>query len=104
LYAPLIAFASASHPGALGKRFSFLNIDQQHVFVTAVKKAENSNEVVIRVVEMRGEKAANLHVGFAGPITTAREINGQELPVGPAMVAKGELETSSSLTAFVLSR
>jgi alpha-mannosidase len=94
LNASLIAFSSARHAGALGKSFSFLHVDQKHVFVTAVKKAENSNEVVIRLIEMRGEKAENLHVGFAGPITAAREINGQELPVGPATVAMGELETS----------
>ena len=94
LNAPLIAFASDSHAGTLGKSFSLLHVDLRHVFVTAVKKAEESNEVVVRVVEMRGEKAANLHVGFAGPVTAAREINGQELPVGPATVVKGEIETS----------
>jgi alpha-mannosidase len=94
LDAPLIAFASASHPGALGKSFSFLHVDQHHVFVTAIKKAEESSEVVIRVVEMRGEKTPSLHVAFAGPITAAREINGQELPLGQATVVKGELETS----------
>ena len=59
-----------------------------------MKKAEESGDIVVRVVEMRGEKAPNLHVAFAGPVTAAREINGQELPVGPATVAKGELETS----------
>jgi len=94
LNAPLIAFQSASHPGALGKSFSFLRVDNNHVFVTAVKKAEQTNEVIVRVVEMRGEKAPNLHVAFAGPLTTAREVNGQELPEGPATVVKGELETS----------
>jgi alpha-mannosidase len=94
LNAPLLAFQSASHPGALGKSFSFLHVDSNHVFVTAVKKAEESNEIVVRVVEMRGEKAPNLHVAFAGPVTAAREVNGQELPQGPATVVKGEIETS----------
>ena len=64
------------------------------MFVTAVKKAEESNEVVVRVVEMRGEAVPNLHVAFAGSVAAAREINGQELPVGPATVANGALETS----------
>ena len=94
LNAPLIAFQSASHPGALGKSFSFLRVDNNHVFVTAVKKAEESGEIVVRVVEMRGEPAPNLHVAFAGPVTGAREINGQELPLGQATVANGELDTS----------
>jgi alpha-mannosidase len=94
LNAPLLAFQSASHPGALGKSFSFLHVDSNHVFVTAVKKAEESNEIVVRIVEMRGEKAPNLHVAFADPVTAAREVNGQELPQGPATVVKGEIETA----------
>jgi len=94
LNAPLIAFQSAHHPGTLGKTFSFLHIDSDHVFVTAVKKAEESGDIIVRLVEMRGEKAPSLHVAFAGPITEAREVNGQEFPQGPATVVKGELETS----------
>jgi alpha-mannosidase len=94
LNAPLIAFQSSPHPGALGKTFSFLRVDSEHVFVAAVKKAEENGDVVVRVVEMRGEKAPNVHLTFAGPVTAAREINGQEFPLGPATVVKGELETS----------
>jgi alpha-mannosidase len=94
LNAPLLAFQSANHPGALGKSFSFLRVDNNHVFVSAVKNAEESGEVIVRVIEMRGEPAPNLHIAFAGPVTAAREVNGQELPVGPATVANGQLETS----------
>ena len=94
LNAPLIAFQSTNHPGALGKSFSFLRVDNNHVFVTAVKKAEESGDIIVRMVEMRGEKAPNLHVAFAGPVTAAREVNGQEFPQGEATVVKGELETS----------
>ena len=94
LNAPLLAFQSTNHPGTLGKSFSFLHVDSNHVYVTAVKKAEESNDIVVRMVEMRGEKAPNVHVAFAGPITAAREVNGQEMPEGPASIAKGELETS----------
>ena len=94
LNTPLIAFQSSNHPGALGKSFSFLHVDNNHVFVTAVKKAEESDDIIVRLVEMRGEKAPNLHVAFAGPVTEAREVNGQEFSQGPATVVKGELETS----------
>jgi alpha-mannosidase len=94
LNAPLMAFESARHPGGLGKGFSFLHLDSDHVFVTAVKKAEESGDIIVRMVEMRGEKAPNLHAAFAGPVTAAREVNAQEMPQGPATVVKGELETS----------
>src|SRR5208283_5134153 len=56
LNAPLIAFQSTNHPGALGKSFSFLRVDSNHVFVTAVKKAEESGDVIVRVVVMRSER------------------------------------------------
>ncbi len=94
LNAPLIAFQSDSHPGTMGKSFSFLRINSDHVFVSAVKKAEESNDVIIRILEMRGERVPNLRIAFAGPAVAAREVNGQELPLGPATVVKGEVETS----------
>jgi alpha-mannosidase len=94
LNAPLLAFQSSAHAGILGKSFSFLRVDNQHVFVTAVKKAEESGDVIVRMVEMRGVNAPSVHVAFAAPVTAAHEVNGQEIPVGMATVAKGELETS----------
>ena len=60
----------------------------------ALKKAETSDEVVLRMVELDGKPAANVHVHFAGPIASAREVNGQELPVGSATVQSGALVTS----------
>ncbi len=94
LNAPLIAFQSDSHAGTLGRSFSFLRVDSNHVFVSAIKKAEESNDVIVRVIEMRGGRTPNLHIAFAGPVVAAHEVNGQEEPLGTATVVKGELETS----------
>ncbi len=57
----------------------------------AFKKAEESSDAVVRVVEMSGKTAQNVRLTFAAPVASAREINGQELPMGPASVASGEL-------------
>ena len=46
------------------------------------------------MVELDGKPASNVHVHFAGPIASAREVNGQELPVGSATVQSGALVTS----------
>jgi alpha-mannosidase len=91
---PLVAFEAPKHAGALGKEFSLLKIDNPRIRVMALKKAESSNEVVLRMVELDGKPAANVHVHFAGPIAAAREVNGQELPAGPATVQGGALVTS----------
>jgi len=91
---PLIAFEAAKHPGALGREFSLMKISNPHVGVMALKHAELSNEVVLRMVELDGKPESDVRVSFAAPIKSAREVNGQELLVGPAKVVGGALETS----------
>lgn len=91
---PLIAFESPKHAGAFGKSFSFLRVDSEAVRVMAVKKAEESDEVIVRVVEMRGEAQPRVRIAFAAPLTAAREVDAQEQPLGKASVADGALVTS----------
>ena len=93
---PLIAFESPKHAGSLGKEFSLLQVDNPRIRVLALKKAESSDEVVLRMVELDGKPAANVHVKFAATVASAREVNGQELPVGSATVQGGALVTSFS--------
>lgn len=95
---PLIAFESPKHSGPLGKSFSLLKVNNRRVRVLALKKAEESDEVIVRLVEISGKAEPNIHVSFGGPITAAREVNGQEQPAGSATVTNGELVTS--LTPF----
>ena len=91
---PLIAFQTAKHPGALGREFSLIKVSNPRVRIMALKRAELSNEVVLRLVELDGKPEPNVRVSFAAPIKSAREINGQEQPVGPAKVIEGALATS----------
>jgi alpha-mannosidase len=94
LSTPLAAFTTERHPGALGRSFSLVEINNPHIRILALKKAEMSDEVILRMVELDGQTAPDVKIRFAGPIASAREVNGQELPVGPAVVANGVLETS----------
>ncbi len=96
---PLVAFRSPSHAGALGKSFSLMKISNSRIRALAVKKAEqnseqNRNEYIVRLVEMDGKPAQDVHVSFFVPIISAREVNGAEEAVGPATVTGGELVTS----------
>ncbi len=91
---PLAAFQTAAHPGKLGRSFSMLKVNSNQVEIAALKKAEASDEIVIRLRELNGTKAENVEVAAGLPVATAREINGQEKPVGPAMVRDGKLVTS----------
>jgi alpha-mannosidase len=91
---PLVAFTASAHPGPLGKRFSLMSMSHPRVRVLALKKAEHGDEVVVRLVELDGRPADEVRLSFAGGITSAHEVNGQEEPVGPARVAGGELVTA----------
>jgi alpha-mannosidase len=93
---PPIAFETSKHPGALGREFSLLKVSSPRIRVLALKKAELSDEVIVRLVELDGQPQANVRVSFARPISAAREVNGQEQPVGPAKVSGGALVTSFS--------
>jgi alpha-mannosidase len=91
---PLIAFESTKHPGRLGKTFSILRLNNDRVRVLALKKAEESDEVIVRIVELDGRGAPDVRMSFAAPVIAAREVNGQELPLGDAKIIKGRLVTS----------
>ncbi|HVF68084.1 MAG TPA: glycoside hydrolase family 38 C-terminal domain-containing protein [Pyrinomonadaceae bacterium] len=90
---PLIAFESPSHAGSLGKSFSLLGVSDGRVRVLALKKAEESDEVVVRLVELDGREAKNVRLHFAAPVASAREVNGREEPSGPAKVSGGDVVT-----------
>ena len=45
-------------------------------------------------MEIDGKRADDVRVSFAGAISSAREVNGQEQPLGSATVIKGEIVTS----------
>jgi alpha-mannosidase len=94
LNAPLFAFATSKHEGFLGRSFSLLTVSNPRIRIMAVKKAEHSDEVIVRLVELDGKPQSGVKVSFAAPIASAREVNGQEQPVGPATVADGALVTS----------
>src|SRR6185369_11057570 len=94
---PLIAFESSKHSGRLGKTFSILRLNTDRVRVLALKKAEDSDELIVRMVELDGRAAPDVRVSFPAPVVAAREVNAQELPLADAKqdpapkIVKGQL-------------
>jgi len=91
---PLIAFQTSRHAGALGREFSLVKVSNPRIRLLALKKAEQGDEVIVRLVELDGKPQPNVRIQFASPITAAREVNGQEQPVGAAPLTGGVLTTS----------
>ena len=93
---PLIAFEAPKHTGSLGREFSLLQVSNPRIRVLALKRAELSDEVIVRLVELDGKTQPDVRVTFNTPISAAREVNGQEQPMGAATVNSGALVTSFS--------
>jgi alpha-mannosidase len=53
---PLIAMGAGKHQGTLPPEHSFLQVEEDNVVVTAVKKAEDGDGMVIRFYESAGKK------------------------------------------------
>jgi alpha-mannosidase len=88
---PLLTFDTGSHEGPLGKSFSIASVSSDHVSFFAIKKAEDSDEIVVRLHEFDGEPAPATVVSFASNVVSAREIDGQEREIGPAEIRDGKL-------------
>ena len=102
---PLMTFQTPTHAGALGRTLSLASVSTPQVEISALKKAEDSSEVIIRLRELRGKSASGVQVKMAAPILSAREVNGQEAPLGSATVRQGVLMTDLGgfgLRAFAL--
>jgi alpha-mannosidase len=96
LNASLIAFETSKHAGQLGREFSLLKISNPRVRVLALKKAEQGDEIILRLVELEGRPQRDVRISFNVPIVSARVVNGQEQPIGPATLDEGALLTSFS--------
>jgi len=76
---PPIAFQTEPHPGTLGRWFFTAGLidDRGQVAIRALKKAEDSDDYVLRVQELEGRPATKT-IHFRVPIQSAQEINGAE--------------------------
>lgn len=88
---PAAAFITKAHKGVLGGSFSFASVSDNSVAIRAIKKAEDGDEIVVRLNETAGYAKKNISLSLAGGIACAREINGSEEHIGTASVKDGRL-------------
>jgi alpha-mannosidase len=92
----LIAFEASKHAGMLGKEFFLLKVSNPRIRVLALKKAEQGDEIIVRLVELEGRPQRDVKISFNAAIVSAREVNGQEQPVASTPMVGGALVTSFS--------
>ncbi len=93
---PLLAFQTQAHKGQLGKTFSLLDVSDPGVMVAAIKMAEDTDEIVVRMRELDGQSLDSMRLNFAFPILSARELNGVEETIGDAAFSGSTLLASFS--------
>ncbi|MCR5470282.1 MAG: discoidin domain-containing protein [Prevotella sp.] len=81
---PLKVFNATKHTGSLGKSFSFVASDNNDVMVRALKRADESDEYVVRVYETSGSTEQLAKITFAAEIAEAVEADGTEKTIGQA--------------------
>jgi alpha-mannosidase len=83
---PLLAAAEPEHAGPLGRTASFASVDVPGVELAWVKRAEDSDALVLRLVEWDGQ-AETATVTLREPIHSARRANLLEDPGAPIPVS-----------------
>ena len=91
---PLVAIECSKHKGSLGSEYSFLTLSDSGVIVRAIKKAENSDEIIIRLNESGKEEIKNFTLSIGNGIDSAKEVYASEEFIADATVKNGKLTTS----------
>ncbi len=83
----------AAHAGSLPLEHSYASVTPENVVLTAVKKAEDSNSLIFRVVEWAGKQSDVTFTVPAGA-TAATETNLMEKPAGSPLALSGDQVTA----------
>ena len=88
---PMTAVAAEKHSGVLGSNYSFGSISADNVIIRAMKMAENSDEIIIRLNEGANKAAENVTIELGGGIACAKEVYASEEFKCDAVVENGRL-------------
>ena len=80
----LMAKQVEAHAGSLPLEYSFIGLQSTNVVLTAVKKAETSNGLIIRFYEWAG-KTGSVTIHLPKGAVSAEQTNLMEQPEGPAL-------------------
>jgi len=75
---PLMPIIIQSHKGDLPSAYSFISVEPENIILTACKKSEDSNDLILRFYEAFG-KATKCKITFFKPAVKVSEVNLIEL-------------------------
>lgn len=91
---PMTAYVCEKHSGNLGTEYSFGAVSTNDVIIRAIKKAEDSDEIIVRLNEGAKNSVENFTLSLGEGIESAREVYASEEYKCEAQVKDGKLVTS----------
>ncbi len=91
---PMCAVVCDKHEGALGTEYSFGCVSTNDVIIRAVKKAEEGDEIIVRLGEGTNKNIESFALSLGDGIESATEVYASEEYLGEANVVDGRLVTN----------
>lgn len=88
---PVYSFVTDAHKGTLEPAYSFFRLNNENVRVLALKKALDSDNIILRVAECTGKPVANVQASFSAPVRKAAEVRGDEVLLQEMNAENGNL-------------
>lgn len=85
------AFITDKHDGRLKNSLSLCSVSDNNVRITGIKKAQRSDEIILRAVEYNGAERKNVEVIFPYPVKSAKAVRGDEAVLDGIPVCDGKL-------------
>ena len=90
---PMCAVVCDKHVGSLGAEYSFGRVSTNDIIIRAMKKAEESDEIIVRLGEGTKNNVENFTLTLGDGIESAREVFASEEYRGEAKIVDGKLVT-----------
>ena len=88
---PMAVFLTDAHGGAWGDCASLLSVSDDSAIVRCVKKAQESDKIILRVNNGTPNECKGVKLSFAAGVEAAEEVTGDERYLGEATVKDGAL-------------
>ena len=88
---PVCAFITDIHKGTLKNNLSLCSVNDENVRITGIKKAQKTDEIIVRAVEYNGGERKNVELKFAYDIKSAKAVRGDEVYIEDVPVSDGRL-------------
>ena len=88
---PMHTFITDKHKGTVKGEYYAVKVSSDKVRMSAMKKAEDSDKIIVRVCEYTGQPQKDVTMTFPKKIAEITEVRGDEKEIGSVPVTKGQL-------------